>query len=102
MQSEKTDCLNRGNELQSERTDCLLHGNELPFHGNELLIRENGLHNSILRFTYGVFLLKISMSHQGFRTSIAVPRYPHGFYFKICLLFYGAVVTGHQKAVYML
>ena len=33
-------CLIRGNELQSVRTNC-------PIRGNELLIRENGLHNSI-------------------------------------------------------
>ena len=40
FQSERTDCPVRGNELQSERTSCLIRG-------NELLIRENGLHNSI-------------------------------------------------------
>ena len=56
MQSEITDCWNRGNELQSERTSC-------PIRGNELLIRENGLHNSLW------LLLKILMSPQGFRTS---------------------------------
>ena len=72
LKLERTDCLIRGNELQFERTDFLLPGNELqsertswPIRGNELLTRENGLHNSILRFTYG-FFLKIPMSLQGF------------------------------------
>ena len=37
----------RGNELEHERMDCQIRGNELPIHGNELLICENGLHNSI-------------------------------------------------------
>ena len=37
----------RGNDLQSERTSCPSRGNELLIRGNELLIRENGLHNSI-------------------------------------------------------
>ena len=54
-QFERTDCLIRGDELQSERTDCLIWGNELPIRVNELLIRENGLHTSIYRFTYGFF-----------------------------------------------
>ena len=40
LESVITDCLIRGNELQSERTSCQIRG-------NELLIRGNGLHNSI-------------------------------------------------------
>ena len=53
-------CPIRGNKLQPERTSC-------PIRGNVLLIRENGLHNSIndLRMAF----LKIPMSLQGFRTS---------------------------------
>ena len=60
IQSEITDCWNRGNELQPERTDYLIRG-------NELLIRGNGLHNSILRFTFAISW-KINMSIQGFRS----------------------------------
>ena len=62
LQLENTDCLIRGNELLSERTSCPIRGNELqsertscPIRGNELLIRENGLHNSLYPFTYGFF-----------------------------------------------
>ena len=55
MQLERTDCLIRGNELQSERTSCPIRGNELLIRGNKLLNRENGLHNSVKRFTYGFF-----------------------------------------------
>ena len=40
LQSERTSCIIRGNEL-------LIRGNEFLIRGNELLIRENGLHNSI-------------------------------------------------------
>ena len=47
LQLERTDCLIRGNELQSERTSCRIPGNELLIRGNELLIHENGLHNSL-------------------------------------------------------
>ena len=46
VQSERTSCPIRGNELQSERS-CPFRGNELLIGENELLIRENELHNSI-------------------------------------------------------
>ena len=38
---------NRGNWLQSKRSDFLIRGNELTISGYELLIRENGVHNSM-------------------------------------------------------
>ena len=46
MQSERTDCLIRVNELQFERTDCLIRG-------NELLIRER---ERIAQFDIAIYL----------------------------------------------
>ena len=89
LQLERTDCPIRRNELQSDRTDCPIRGNECqsertscPIRGNNLLIRENGLHNSLSRFTY-VFFLKIPMSLQGFRTCTLAHHFLHTYRLKL-------------------